>query len=109
MGAAPDEHHLGPDPEAERAAASPRQPLGLWWWLGVAGLVGAAGLLVMGENLRAYGYAVSLTLAALAMARAVLPPGTVGGIAVRTRWVDVATLSLLGGAIAILTSTLRLT
>jgi hypothetical protein len=89
-----------------RAAASSGQPLG-WWWLGLLGLV-AAGLLLVTENLRAYGYAVGVTLAVLALLRAVLPETRAGGLVVRGRWVDVAVLVLLGGATAVLASTLRL-
>ncbi|SOC55527.1 DUF3017 domain-containing protein [Ornithinimicrobium cerasi] len=97
---------LDDDPEAERRAAVPRQPLGAWW-VGVLGLAGA-GVLLVTENLRAYGYAVGVTMGLLALLRAVLPPRLLGGLVVRGRWVDVATLSLLGVAVAVLASTLRL-
>lgn len=97
---------LDDDPEAERRAASPRQPLG-WWWVGVAGL-GVAGVLLVTENLRAYGYAVGATMGVLALLRAVLPESRAGGLAVRGRWLDVAGMALLGGAVAVLASTLRL-
>jgi hypothetical protein len=97
---------LADDPEAERRAASPRQPLGLWW-LGVVGLA-AAGVLLVTENLRAYGYAVGATMGVLALVRATVPEGRSGGLVVRGRWVDALTLALLGGAIAVLASTLRL-
>lgn len=95
------------DPEAELRAASPRQPLGLWW-VGVAGLA-VAGVLLVTENLRAYGYAVGATMVALAVLRAVLPDSRAGGLVVRDRWFDVAAMTLLGGAVAVLASTLRLT
>lgn len=94
------------DPEAERRAATPRQPLGLWW-VGVAGLA-VAGVLLVTENLRAYGYALGATMALLSLLRAVLPEARVGGLLVRDRWVDVAVMALLGGAVAVLASTLRL-
>ncbi|GAA5158310.1 DUF3017 domain-containing protein [Ornithinimicrobium tianjinense] len=97
----------GDDPEAEVRAAAPRQPLGLWW-LAVIGLA-LAGLLLVTSNLRAYGYAVGVTLAVLALLRATLPEPALGGLVVRQRWTDVATLSFLGSAVAILASTLRLT
>ncbi len=98
---------LDDDPDAERRAAQPRQPLGLWW-VGVAGL-GVAGVLLVAENLRAYGYAVGVTMAVLALLRAVLPDDRAGGLVVRDRWVDVAVMALLGGTVAVLASTLRLT
>ncbi|AXH97702.1 DUF3017 domain-containing protein [Ornithinimicrobium avium] len=97
---------LDEDLDAGRAAR-PRQPLGVWW-LGVLGL-GAAGVLLVTENLRAYGYAVGATLGVLALLRAVLPDSRAGGLAVRGRWTDVAAMALLGGAVAVLASTLRLT
>lgn len=102
-----------PDPawdeeaSAEARAARPWQPLGAWW-LGLLGL-GGAGLLLVTDSLRAYGLAVGGTLAVLAVLRAVLPDRHCGGLAVRGRWVDVVTLVLLGAAIALLSTTLRLT
>lgn len=98
---------LDDDPDAERQAGHPRQPLGLWW-VGVVGL-GVAGVLLVAENLRAYGYAVGVTMAVLALLRAVLPDSRAGGLVVRERWVDVAVMALLGGTVAVLASTLRLT
>lgn len=98
---------LDDDPQAELQAASPRQPLGVWW-VGVVGLA-VAGVLLVTENLRLYGYAVGVTMAVLALLRAVLPDSRAGGLVVRARWVDVAAMALLGGTVAILASTLRLT
>lgn len=99
-------HPLDDDPAAQLRAASPRQPLGLWW-VGVAGL-GVAGVLLVTENLRAYGYALGATMALLAVLRAALPDARVGGLVVRGRWVDSAVMALLGAAVAVLASTLRL-
>lgn len=96
----------GAPEDADAGAALPRQPLGVWW-LGVAGL-GVAVLLLVSQNLRAYGYAVGATLALLALLRAVLPRQRAGGLVVRGRWVDVVTLLLLGAAIAGVAYTLRL-
>lgn len=81
------------------------QPLGVWW-LAVAGLL-VAGLLLVGESLRAYGVALGGTLVLLALLRAVLPQRHAGGLSVRGRWVDVATLLVLGTAVAVLASNLR--
>ena len=77
------------------------------WWLSLLGLLVAA-LLLLSSNLRAYGYALGATLGVLALLRAVLPTARAGGLAVRGRWVDVATLLLLGAAVAVLASTLRI-
>lgn len=82
------------------------RPLGPWW-LGVVGLAVAAVLLVA-ENLRAFGYAVALTLVVLALARMVLPADRAGGLAVRSRTVDVLTLLGLAGAMAFVAGVLRL-
>lgn len=82
-------------------------PLGLWW-LGVAGLL-VAGVLLWIENIRAFGYAVAVTLGVLAILRAVLPPGRAGGLVVRTRAIDVAILAAFAVAIAVLSTFLRLT
>ena len=81
------------------------QPLGVWW-LGVIGL-GVALLLLIAENLQAYGVALGGTLGLLALLRAVLPTRRVGGLSVRSRWVDVTTLLLLGAAVALLATNLR--
>jgi hypothetical protein len=97
---------LDDDPEAERRAAAPRQPLGVWW-VGVIGLA-VAGVLLVTENLRLYGYAVGATMGVLAVLRAVLPDSRAGGLAVRGRWVDVTVMALLGVAVAVLAPTLRL-
>lgn len=91
---------------AELRAARPWQPLGLWW-LAVVGLALAA-LLLVTENLRAYGFALGGTLGLLALLRAVLPESRAGGLAVRGRGVDAVTLALLGGAVAVVSANLRL-
>ena len=82
------------------------QPLGLWW-VGVLGICASFGLLLTG-NLRGFGYAVGITLLVLALLRVILPPRIVGALAVRSRWLDAGTLSVLGVASAVVTSTLRL-
>ena len=81
------------------------QPLGVWW-LAIVGL-GVALLLLITENLQAYGLALGGTLGLLALLRAVLPTRRVGGLSVRSRWVDVTTLLLLGAAVALLATNLR--
>lgn len=94
------------DPGAALRATRPRQALGLWW-VGVAGLT-VSGVLLVTENLRAYGYALGATMALLAVLRAVLPDTAAGGLVVRGRWVDAGVMALLGVAVAVLASTLRL-
>lgn len=99
----------GPGPsdiDAERRAAHPWQPLGPWW-VGVAGLL-VATVLLMAENLRLFGYAVGATMGVLALLRAALPDRRAGGLRVRGKAFDVLTLTLLGLAIAVLASSLRL-
>ena len=44
----------------------------------------------------------------VALLRAVLPDARAGGLAVRGRWVDAGVMALLGAAVAVLASTLRL-
>ena len=98
---------MSTDPEETGSiSGAPRQPLGVWW-VGVIG-VALAGLLLVSQNLRAYGYAVGATLLLLALLRAMLPADRAGGLVVRGRVVDVLTLLTLGLAIAVLASTLRL-
>ncbi|WP_151526164.1 DUF3017 domain-containing protein [Serinicoccus kebangsaanensis] len=92
--------------ESQPLVSTGTRPLGPWW-LAVLGLV-AAGMLLMSSNLRAYGYALGGTLGLLAVLRAVLPAGRAGGLVVRGRWIDVLTLLVLGVAVAVLASTLRL-
>ena len=82
------------------------QPLGLWW-LGVVGLAVAFVLLVT-ESIRAFGYAVGVTLGMLALLRGVLPRHRAGGLVVRSRTVDVLTLLALGVAIVVLATFVRL-
>lgn len=97
---------MGGEEQGERLDAARRaQPLGAWW-LGVAGLVLSL-LLLVGQNLRAYGVALGATLGVLALLRATLPPRLTGGLSVRGRWVDVATLLALGSAVALLATNLR--
>ena len=95
------------DPDKLPGGVDPSGPLLGVWWLSLLGLLVAA-LLLLSSNRRAYGYALGATLGVLALLRAVLPTARAGGLAVRGRWVDVATLLLLGAAVAVLASTLRI-
>lgn len=118
------EHQDTPDPDPDQDAAADgvevgdqavapplptwrrRQPLG-WWWILPVGLVAAFGVLLQGE-LREFGYVVAGTLAAAGLVRLVLPRGAVGGLLVRSRWLDVACLWGFALAVAFLSATLRI-
>ncbi|WP_134773845.1 DUF3017 domain-containing protein [Ornithinimicrobium flavum] len=101
---------MSPDPghglDEELTAGRPGQRLGLWW-LAVVGMVAAAVLLVTG-GLRHYGYALGGTLVVLAVVRLVAPEERAGGLAVRGRVLDAATMLGLGVAVAVLAAYLRL-
>ncbi len=73
--------------------------LGLWWLVAAAALaglvVGFAGRLLVGS------YVVAAALVAAAMLRLVLPPRRAGGLRVRARLLDVATLLVLAAALVV--------
>lgn len=73
--------------------------LGLWWLCAsgaLAGLlVGFAGRLLVGS------YVVAASLVAAAGMRLVLPPRRAGGLRVRARLLDVATLLILAAALVV--------
>lgn len=96
----------GDDLDVQLAAGRPGGRLGLWW-LAVVGLGVAAVLLVTG-GLRHYGYALGATLAVLAAIRLVVPEERAGGLVVRGRVLDAATMLGLGVAVAVLAAYLRL-
>jgi hypothetical protein len=78
-----------------------------WWWV-------AAPVLVLGVLLFAYdrvlvaGYVMAAGLGLAAMLRLVLPTARSGGLAVRSRGVDVLTMAALGVGLAVITSVLDL-
>lgn len=78
-----------------------------WWWL-------AAPVLVLGvvffllDEVRTAGYTIAAGLGLAALLRLVLPTARSGGLAVRSRGVDVATMAVLGLALAFITSVLDL-
>ncbi len=80
------------------------QSLGVWWLLPV-GLAVALWVLLTG-GLRSYGYALAATLAAAALVRLLLPKEHSGGLVVRSRAWDVASLLVLSAAAAVLTANL---
>ena len=80
------------------------QPLGLWWIL-PAGLTLALVVLFTGE-VRGFGYVVAGTLVVAALARLALPRTAVGGLLVRSRAWDVATLLVLAAGVTVISATL---
>ncbi len=78
-----------------------------WWWL-------AAPVLVLGvvffllDEVRMAGYTIAAGLGLAALLRLVLPTARSGGLAVRSRGVDVATMAILGLVLAFITSVLDL-
>ena len=79
-----------------------------WWWL-------AAPVLLLGvvcfalDEVQLAGYTIAAGLGLAALLRLVLPTAHSGGLAVRSRGVDVATMAVLGLALAFITSVLDLT
>ena len=78
-----------------------------WWW--VATPVLALGIVAFGfGQVRLAGFFIALGLGIAALIRAVLPTERSGGLVVRSRVVDVATMALLGMALAVITASLDL-
>ena len=79
-----------------------------WWWVAAPVLVLGVVLFVLDEVLLA-GYMIAAGLGLAALLRLVLPTARSGGLAVRSRGVDVVTMAVLGLALAFITSVLDLT
>ena len=79
-----------------------------WWWVAAPVLVLGVVLFVLDEVLLA-GYTLAAGLGLAALLRLVLPTARSGGLAVRSRGVDVVTMAVLGLALAFITSVLDLT
>ena len=86
---------------------SSQRLLGPWLVLPVG--IGAALLAVFAGQLRLGGYLLASTFALTALVRLMLPPDTVGAVAVRSRATDVLGLSVAAVGVAVLTTTLKLT
>lgn len=71
--------------------------LGLWWAVAALATVGL-GFIVGGRSLVGT-YLVVIALLGAAAARLVLPAGKVGGLAIRSRTVDLLTLLALAAAL----------
>ncbi|SDP31940.1 Protein of unknown function [Pedococcus dokdonensis] len=79
-----------------------------WWWLAAPVLVAGIVFFVL-DDVRTAGFVMAGGLGLAALLRLVLPTARSGGLAVRSRGVDVATMALLGLALAFITSVLDLT
>ena len=78
-----------------------------WWWVAFPVLVLGVVLFVLDE-VRPAGYTIAAGLGLAALLRLVLPTARSGGLAVRSRGVDVVTMAALGLALAVITSVLDL-
>ncbi len=78
------------------------------WWLLAFGCVGGVAFAATDHLWRSWG-TFGGTLVLCAILRVFLPDEVAGGLVVRRRWVDVATLLLLGVAIALVGWQLNLT
>ena len=79
-----------------------------WWWVAAPVLLLGVVLFLLDE-VRTAGYVIAGGLGLAALLRLVLPTARSGGLAVRSRGVDVATMAVLGLALAFITSVLDLT
>lgn len=78
-----------------------------WWWAAVPVLV--VGLVLFAtDHVRVAGYALAAGLLLGAALRLVLPASRSGGLAVRSRVVDVVTMTVLGVGIAVVAALLDL-
>jgi hypothetical protein len=78
-----------------------------WWWVAAPVLAAGVVLFVLDE-VRPAGYTMAAGLVFAALLRLVLPTARSGGLAVRSRGVDVATMAVLGLALAFITTVLDL-
>jgi len=78
-----------------------------WWWVAAPVLLAGVVFFLFDEVLLA-GYTIAAGLGLAALLRLVLPTARSGGLAVRSRGVDVATMAILGVALAFITSVLDL-
>ncbi len=78
-----------------------------WWWAMFPVVVGGV-LLFSGGNVRLAGYVVSVGIGLGAVLRLVLPTARSGGLAVRSRAMDVLTMAALAVVLAAVTVGLKL-
>ena len=78
-----------------------------WWWVATPGLL--LGLLAFAfDKIQLGGYLLAAGAALAAVVRLVLPKDVAGGLAVRSRVVDVTVLLGFAAALAVITSVLDL-
>ncbi|GAB3433698.1 hypothetical protein GCM10027517_00890 [Phycicoccus ginsengisoli] len=78
-----------------------------WWWVTIPVLLLGLYAFTRGE-VRLAGYVMAASVGLAALLRLVLPAGRGGGLAVRSRFADVATLLVLAGGLAVITKVLDL-
>jgi Protein of unknown function (DUF3017) len=78
-----------------------------WWWVATPVLVLSL-VAYSRSEIRLAGYLMAAGLGFAALLRLVLPESRSGGLAVRSRLVDVATMVTLGLGLAVITSILDL-
>jgi hypothetical protein len=78
-----------------------------WWWAMAPVVVAGVVLFVLGD-VRVAGFVVAAGVGLGALLRLVLPTARSGGLAVRSRVVDVLTMAVLAVAMAVVTAALDL-
>ena len=78
-----------------------------WWWAATPAFAGGV-VLFATDQVRLAGYAMASGLLLGALLRLVLPASRSGGLAVRSRMVDVVSMTALGVALAVITALLDL-
>jgi hypothetical protein len=78
-----------------------------WWWAATPVFAGGV-VLFATDHVRLAGYAMAAGLLLGALLRLVLPTARSGGLAVRSRMVDVVSMTALGVALVIITALLDL-
>ncbi len=76
----------------------PLRGLGPWWVVAAVALVGLV-LLTVGGHFRVGGFVVAAALVIAALVRAVLPPARSGGLAIRSRPLDVVMMLVAAGLV----------
>lgn len=79
-----------------------------WWWVATPVLLAGMAFFAL-DQVRLAGYVLAAGLGLAAFLRLVLPTSRAGGLAVRSRAVDVLTMAGLGLVLAVITRVLDLT
>jgi hypothetical protein len=79
-----------------------------WWWVATPVLLAGLAFFAL-DQVRLAGFVLAAGLGLAAVLRLVLPASRSGGLAVRSRAVDVLTMAGLGVALAVITAVLDLT